>query len=83
MNLIKTVMKIGQRVRIIEGATPWMQKRGLWSGVEVESIDGMFGTIYGNRRGCVARGGDLAHYVVKVDGVDVEIAINPQWLVKV
>jgi hypothetical protein len=79
MDLIKTVMNIGQRVRIIEGATQWMQKRGFWSGIEVESIDGLKGRLL---QDYTSLGGDFSHYSVKVDGIDVEIGINPQWLVK-
>ena len=72
-------LSIGDRVRIIEGATDWMKKHNYWLEDMGQSIDGLYGQIvddysYLPNNDC--------HFSINI-GFDFHVGVHPMWLILV
>jgi hypothetical protein len=67
-------MKVGDKVRIKDGASAWLKERNYWIDDWPESIDGMIGKIINDYTKLY---GDDSHY--EIDTVP-GCGVHPKWL---
>ena len=70
-------MNIGDKARVLEGASDWMKARNYWLPDMGDSIDGMVGEVVADY---TKFPGDDCHYGLDL-GEKGMVGVNPQWLV--
>ena len=70
-------MNIGDKVRVIEGASDWMKKRNYWVPDMGDSIDGEIAEVVADYTDLP---GDDCHYGLDM-GDKGMVGVNPQWLI--
>lgn len=69
-------MEIGDRVRILDGASDWMKERNYWLPDMGDSIDELEGEIVADY---TTYSGDDCHYGLYIQEVGL-VGVNPRWL---
>ena len=68
---------VGEKVKVMAGASKWMKDRGYWLDSMGHSIDGMVGTVNGDYTNLK---GDDSHWSIDF-GFECEIGVHPQFVV--